>query len=168
MSDSLALIEYPYCRNGDNYDPKFILALIVAVAAGAFFCRPRVTEVRFYDESKPEPESHLEPISSREQYLDDALKMAKQHRRILQDEVKMLENWLYYFQQNPGPSDFNRIFIDILETNPDGITSNDILWHMKYHFPQTTLADITTALESLKDEGLVSQLKGKKNLWRLQ
>ena len=95
--------------------------------------------------------------------------MAKQHRKHLEEEVKMLESWVYYFQKNPGPSDFNRVFLDILDEYSDGVTSKDILERMKYYFPQTTISDIDTCLESLKKENLVSASKNKKAiLWRLQ
>ena len=180
MSDPLALIQLPYCQDGDRYDPKFVIALIAAVAAGAFFCRPKITDVRFYDEAtetETEPESHLEPITSREQYLTDALQMAQQHRSLLEEEVRMLEGWVDHFQQHPSPypveaenADLDKaIYIVLDQHREDGVTAREILATLKDYFEDLTKSEINKRLYAMNKQGTVRFFTDNKKapVWRL-
>lgn len=179
---SLDLIQLPYCHESDRYDTKFVIALIAAVATGAFFCRPRITDIRFYSDSDPvpepaEPESHLEPITSREKYLKDALDMAYQHRSILEEEVRMLEGWVDHFQQNPLPypvedtvSDLDKAINQVLEQHrEDGVTAKEILDVLKDYFENLTKSEINQRLYTMNKENKVRFFTDNKKapVWRL-
>jgi len=190
---SLDLIQLPYCHESDRYDPKFVIALIAAVATGVFFCRPKITNISFYNEEEPvaETESHLEPITSREQYLQDALQMAKQHRALLEEEVQMLDRWVEHFQQHPSPydtyvidpdhedtEDIDNSILAVLHNAENGITAKEIVTVLnnEYQFEDSdgnpikiTKTDVNSRLYSMKNEGIVnfSSENKKAPVWRI-
>ena len=179
MSNPLDLIQLPYCQDSYNYDPKFVIALIAAVATGAFFCRPRVTDIQFHNDkaTEVEPESRLEPITSREQYLQEALQMANQHRCVLEEEVKILEAWVDYFQQHPSPypedddnTELDRAICQILDQyRESGITVKELLHVLKDYFENLTKSELNKRLYAMQKQKIVSfTIENKKApLWRL-
>jgi len=135
----------------------------VAVATVAFICRPRMTNVKFYTEPEPEPEVEVEPevepepMTSREQYLQNALEMAYQHRAVLEEEVKMLQGWVDHFQQNPSPYpvedeniDLEKAILLVLDQHrQDGVTAEEIFNELNDYFEGLTKTEINQRLYAM-------------------
>ena len=160
-------------------DPKLFFALIVSIAGTAFLCRSRSSGYMFYDtEEKNTKETQTDPINSRKEYLEDALEIAKQHRHLLEDEVKMLENWVDYLylsgsdqNKNYIMDDLDRSILEVLDQNREnGITVKGIFNYLKDFFEDLTKGEINQRLYFMKKEGVLKfSIKNKKDpIWYLQ
>jgi hypothetical protein len=145
-------------------DPKLVFVLIASIAGTAFLCRSRSSRYMFYDtEEKNTKETQTEAITSRKEYLEDALKMAKQHRYLLEDEVKMLENWVDYLHlsgsdqnKNYIMDDLDRSILEVLDQNREnGITVKGIFNYLKDFFEDLTKGEINQRLYFMKKEGVL-------------
>lgn len=161
-------------------DPRLVFALVASIAGTAFLCRSRSTGFMFYDtEEKDTKETQTETISSRKEYLEDALKMAKKHRHLLEEEVKMLENWIDYLHESDDEgtlendtsiSDLDRSIFHVLDQHREnGITAKKILEILKDYFDDLSKTEINQRLFIMKQEKIVKvSIKNKKEpIWRL-
>jgi hypothetical protein len=160
-------------------DPKLVFVLIASIAGTAFLCRSRSSGYMFYDsEEKDTKETQTEPIDLRKEYLEDALRISKQHRHLLEDEVKMLENWVDYLhlsdsEQNTNDTveDLDRSILQFLDQNREnGMTAKGIFNYLKDFFEDLTKAEINQRLSVMKKEGVLKvSVKNKKDpIWFLQ
>ena len=163
-----------YEPRDESMSVMWLVTGVTIVLSLLCFCVPQQKKTNPVPVIVPK-EPLVEPKTPRETYLDQCLEMATHHRKLLEEEIKMLEVWVDFFQENPAPSsnphdEIDTAIFEVLQKHRmDGLSVKNIFGILKDFFEDLTTAEICERLYYLQARNQVNVLNVDMNesIWRL-